>query len=389
MPPRGSKKSTGLKESIKVMQGNDKLGDSHIQAVSISNTQNTPHPEIPSCLVIPCDSATSTSHSAWKVQSIDDSNYHGEKPPLPPRGSKKSTGLKESIEVMQGNDKFGDSHIQAVSISNTQNTPHPEIPSCLVIPCDSATSTSHSASAANYSLRADSQQPSFKNSWEDQARPNHGDLGNSENSVQNSYSTHTTSHGVFVDHQQHLEGDGGGTLEAQNFAPRKPRDTERPYKQGFQIEQRQEYKCEEMLGKKISHSDPSERSQNSFHNPVTADTLPERPKYLAHGTNIPDYLVTENEKAGLEDKVKAVGGDSHAVAESSSEDSNGGQLHKDIDEEIHRFAEHVKEQVNSGLSRQVTRVRLPLDPNLVCPLCHKNFRIGQIQKFKKHVDNCW
>ena len=222
----------------------------------------------------------------------------------------------------------------------------------------------------NYPLRAVSMEPPFNSSWEAQARPNYGYLGSSESPVQNSCSTHISSHSiVVVDHQQHLEGDSGGFQGAQNFLPRMPRDTEHPYKQGFQIEP-QEYQSEEMPGNKINNSYPSERSQDSIYNPDTADTIPERPKRLTHGINIPDYLVTESEKAGLECEVKAFGGDSHAaVAESSSEGSIEDQLLKDIDEEIHRFAELLKEQVNPDSSHQVTEVvQLPLDSSLVCPI---------------------
>ncbi len=30
----------------------------------------------------------------------------------------------------------------------------------------------------------------------------------------------------------------------------------------------------------------------------------------------------------------------------------------------------------------------PFDPNLICPLCMRNFRVGEIQKYKKHVNTC-
>ena len=407
------------------------------------------------------------------------------KPPLPPRGGKKGTGPKESInlsEVMLDDNKYRDPHIQAVSISNSQNTAQPEMP--FLEPCGTATSTSHSASAVNYPSA--SQQPPFRDSWEDQARPNYGDLGNSEKSAlrssdtmdsfrhsqkptraggasrhmdesrkqeqprymvpvndqqyeyrpyragremasnrmdrreglsptesypsaesyqasfsgdqlssgnpfQNPPSSHRSSRGVVgVDCQQNLAADDGSTQGAQNFPPKVPREEKHSYKQGFLVEQQQKYKSEDLLGKKSSRSDPSESSQSlpdPFYNPDTPDTIPE---HSARGTHPPGYLVARNEKAIVGDKLKAVGGDSHAMAESSSEGSNGDQLHKDIDEEIHRFAEHVNEQVNPDLNRQVTEVvQLPLDPNLVCPICHKNYRIGQIQKFKKHVDSCF
>ena len=30
----------------------------------------------------------------------------------------------------------------------------------------------------------------------------------------------------------------------------------------------------------------------------------------------------------------------------------------------------------------------PFDPNLSCPVCRKTFRMGEIQKFKRHVETC-
>lgn len=30
----------------------------------------------------------------------------------------------------------------------------------------------------------------------------------------------------------------------------------------------------------------------------------------------------------------------------------------------------------------------PLDPNLVCPVCSKQFRVGRIQDFRSHYQNC-
>ena len=417
-----------------------------------------------------------------KLSNSSKSQLQDQKPTLPPR-RKKSTGSVESNNSPKfvGNcDKHSDPHVRPVS-TKSQESSYSAMPS--LESCGTATGTSHSASAVNFPLRAGAQQPPLHTSWEDQARPNYGDLGNSErsamqssdtamdsfrhsqmptrarhdesyipepahykvpmndqqydypfragreiasnrmeglspskcypsaenyqasfsghqsplpsgNPVQNPPSSHNSSRGVVgIDRQQYLAANGGGTQGTQNLPPQVPRKEEHSYKQGFQIEQQQKYKSEEILGKKSSHSDPSESSQSlpdPFYSLDTADTIPEGPKRLAHGTNPPGYLVTNKEKAAIVgDKVKVVGGDSHAVAESSSEGSNGDQLHKDIDEEIHRFAEHVNEQVNPDFNRQVTQVQLPLDPNLICPICHKNFRIGQIQKFKKHVDSCF
>ena len=157
--------------------------------------------------------------------------------------------------------------------------------------------------------------------------------------IQNSHSNHSSS----------LAGDNGDTRGAQNLPPKKPRDEEHDYKQEFQIEQHQEYKSEEMLGRnKISYYNPSESSQSladPIYNHDTAIMIPERPEHLSHSTNSPDYLITRNEEEVLGDKVKVDGNYSSAMTESSSE-GNGNQLHKGIDEEIHKFAEQVNEQAS-------------------------------------------
>ena len=66
-------------------------------------------------------------------------------------------------------------------------------------------------------------------------------------------------------------------------------------------------------------------------------------------------------------------------------DTDDTSLHKDIDDDIKIMAQEVREQVYRD---HMTMVHKPMDPNLVCPICGKNFRIGEIQKFRRHVDEC-
>ena len=41
------------------------------------------------------------------------------------------------------------------------------------------------------------------------------------------------------------------------------------------------------------------------------------------------------------------------------------------------------------LIRKLTQVQLPLDPNFVCPICHKNFQIFQINMLTTALElNC-
>ena len=60
-------------------------------------------------------------------------------------------------------------------------------------------------------------------------------------------------------------------------------------------------------------------------------------------------------------------------------DSDDTSLHKDIDDDIKIMAQEVHEQVNRDPSLDMTMVHKPMDPNLVCPICGKFFRIGEIQ----------
>ena len=281
---------------------------------------------------------------------------------MPPRG-KKSTGLDYELTP-----------IQAASISNSQNMSRPEMPS--LESCGSASSNSFSASAVNYPLRAASQLTPLCASWKDLARPNYSDLSDFERATLRSSDTMDS-----FKHSQMPTRAGESSYLDETHKPEPPnykvpkKYDYQPYHAGreiasirmdrgedlsptecysgaesyqaafrveehtqeFQIEQQQKYKSEEMFGNNSSYFDSSESSQSlpdPFCNPDTADTVHEKPKELAHGTYPPGHLVTKNEEAIMGHRVKAVGGDSHAMAESSSEGSNGDQLHKDIEKKL-------------------------------------------------------
>ncbi len=51
-----------------------------------------------------------------------------------------------------------------------------------------------------------------------------------------------------------------------------------------------------------------------------------------------------------------------------------------IDEDIKEAA------INKG--EQPITNEAPFDSNLICPLCMRNFREGEIQKYRKHVSTC-
>ena len=55
---------------------------------------------------------------------------------------------------------------------------------------------------------------------------------------------------------------------------------------------------------------------------------------------------------------------------------------------IHTDIHTVVSEVSEERSHQATMQHVPYDPNLVCVYCHKQFRIGEIQKYKHHVGTC-
>ena len=58
-----------------------------------------------------------------------------------------------------------------------------------------------------------------------------------------------------------------------------------------------------------------------------------------------------------------------------------------ITTDIHAVAGNVVSQVKER-AHQPTMQHVPYDPNLVCIYCNKPFRMGEIQKYRHHVEAC-
>ena len=56
-----------------------------------------------------------------------------------------------------------------------------------------------------------------------------------------------------------------------------------------------------------------------------------------------------------------------------------------IDDDIHQAVEEVQKEEDEN---EAFLSEVPFDPNLVCPLCMKQFREGEIQKYRRHVGQC-
>lgn len=55
--------------------------------------------------------------------------------------------------------------------------------------------------------------------------------------------------------------------------------------------------------------------------------------------------------------------------------------------EIQERAVEITEETSSNRTIK-TDIQKPFDPNLVCPTCGKQFRIFEIQIFKRHANEC-
>ena len=92
------------------------------------------------------------------------------------------------------------------------------------------------------------------------------------------------------------------------------------------------------------------------------------------------HPLTEKPPAGHGAKAKAVKRRGEAERENV--------LVEKIDTDISDMAAGVREEVSEENERIMTMEHKPYDPNLVCPMCGKKHRIGEIQKFRAHVDSC-
>ena len=63
------------------------------------------------------------------------------------------------------------------------------------------------------------------------------------------------------------------------------------------------------------------------------------------------------------------------------------RLEVGIEGEIYRAAKDVIKS-DSEAPQTLGDEDIPYDPNLICPKCNLNFRIGEIQKYRRHVTTC-
>lgn len=68
--------------------------------------------------------------------------------------------------------------------------------------------------------------------------------------------------------------------------------------------------------------------------------------------------------------------------------SENYRIHASSCEELIALVQPTRVRSDSDPSDSVNDIDIPFDPNLVCPKCKKQFRVGEIQKYRKHFESC-
>ena len=103
-------------------------------------------------------------------------------------------------------------------------------------------------------------------------------------------------------------------------------------------------------------------------------------KYQSYQTLEVGYL-SEAERTGLKE----------LITQSSSIHGGEDKVVRHVyheQEDVENMCKTMEDLGHERQVRKVTDVHMPFDTNLICPICRKQFRIGEIQKYKKHVDKC-
>jgi len=140
----------------------------------------------------------------------------------------------------------------------------------------------------------------------------------------------------------------------------------------------------------VSHQ-PIPPSQFGHHGPnTTSNLLDEQRSRRTHTANV-QYPVQATQ-IGLSTQVKLPPGMRAAASNTivTSQPNQGlesNQLEMGIEREIYHAAKDVIKS-DSEAPQTLGDEDIPYDPNLICPKCNLNFRIGEIQKYRRHVATC-
>ena len=76
------------------------------------------------------------------------------------------------------------------------------------------------------------------------------------------------------------------------------------------------------------------------------------------------------------------------IQDGRMEDTERRVNNQDILDEVQLVGELIYNGIMQDKTEQKTMEQVPHNPNLVCPVCNKQHRLEEIQKFRIHVKNC-
>ena len=145
------------------------------------------------------------------------------------------------------------------------------------------------------------------------------------------------------------------------------------------------------LTKKKPLNTETTHTQTSLYIPSNSEASSQTPTETTAtqtSLNKPDIPSTADEKEGQLSTTKGIAVSSQSKEAAQAVESTENRLVDNIDNEINEMAAGVLEEVSKEREHLFTMQLKPFDPNLVCPMCAKKHRIGDIQKFRLHVDQC-
>ena len=128
-----------------------------------------------------------------------------------------------------------------------------------------------------------------------------------------------------------------------------------------------------------SHNDTLESNQTTFHNVPQSDIIsmqPSSPETNTPPRSVPSQASEASDIPNPQVKEQLNPNRTELLVKPNV-------LQEGIDGEISEAAAAV-----SHVTMEGEREGAPLDPNLICPMCMKQYRIGEIQLYRAHVNKC-
>ena len=180
-----------------------------------------------------------------------------------------------------------------------------------------------------------------------------------------------------------------GNIQQFHAVPQPQRPVEDPRLLHHQLEQQmllnlQQLSKQEQLSADLAlkELEDAKRQRNQPHQLVSRH-LHSKNVGIGSRTNIDQGQTRTNVEMGSQCPHQQVSDDSDEVPENAI-------LFDDDMEEIQEYADDIRRMTQPPTTQEVIipveDTSLPYDPNLVCPKCGKRFRIGEIQKLGRHVN---